>query len=158
MEHHNGLRGIRFCGEGASTVRIIACVPLKLHHFVKMISNMASHILFAALLLASASFGHSRMLAQDSSPSMSPSMMTMEESPSPSSPVIVGPGSDNLTATNKQAMETGGALPVVPPSACNATKSPEIVVSSGSKFSALLNGTNNIKPNTTGARRVNTLC
>lgn len=75
------------------------------------------------------------------------------ESPSPSSPLVDGPGSDNLTATNKLAMETGGALPVVPPSACNATKSPEIVVSSGSKFSALLNGTNNIKPNTTGRRR-----
>jgi hypothetical protein len=59
-------------------------------------------------------------------------------------------GDNVASAQQKVAMATNGKMPLVPPSACDNTRSPCTAVKSGSTFKATLSGLKNIKPNTTG--------
>jgi hypothetical protein len=97
---------------------------------------MMKHFLCAALLLAACDAAMGRELKTE----------TLAKADA-----FASVGDNVATAQQKVAMATGGQKPVVPPSACDNTRSPSNIVKSGSMFKATLSGTKNINPNTTGA-------
>jgi hypothetical protein len=110
-------------------------------------------LLAAALLLAHATSGALalRDLRTDGTTLTTTTKDTNPTTTTTDDNKVTGNAPNPATAANALANATGGTQPVVPLDACSAAKSPQEVVSSGTRFIATLSGLKNTKPNTTGA-------